>query len=1146
MENIRVESFLGNDKVIVGNKYTDLVLETLGKVYIKTGNNSRVLSDVLKLLDQVQESEIKSQTIIVGSLLEMEQMEYPGDGFFIYNTLTSTLYISYDERYIALIEAAEGADDGYVRRKGDTMTGQLEINTVGPPLIVASSKLVSNLNAEFINGYSSDDLAKKNVDEYIYGNWTFKGKGVSEDTWVFKDNVRMYGDLVTSRSLTSPDFMSGFGGYGWRLDANTNTLTVDYLVVRKAMRVYELVINKISATNGSIWVTNSSKCSKAVQPTILTDAQLRSIGTWTGSSANIDAMLKLLSTDGYYIPLPGNGANTLSTVTRTKEISKADSINTTPKTFVNYKFIIHVKDPRGLVNNTLFRGPQTLYDESLLTSTSSDQNHIAFRKCITLYYISMGMTVTKWGGNEGQWDEGTIPLEWTLTETFNKDTAFYMIPKGDKVATEDFEKNGFNSTYLTPIQPFYKYFGLDTTIVNQAITESNSQFNSSMNTTVVMPNLWVVNTDDEEYPLFKPGDIIRCQKYTGGNIKYYDAIVMSQMESRQFIVQKATSVFDIYTEIHYNEDGSVASSEESYNNTQYSKTETSYDVNTGARKQVSSSNTTSDRLDDISEGDDMIQMGNIFNTERQGALYLTSSDDGGPYMDVITELNRPDYSVLYDVPLYDRKELIYKSTKHNYYYQESPSIEGVPTFTVDIKDGENVITKTYYCTEYPTQTSVIKMRDNKYRHSLTKTTKVRIGRLDGIYNEMFGKKQPYGFGLYGENVFLTGEFYLNNGQSIVDFSEENILLKFKNAGLEIKETLNDEGEKIPVLDENGEPVLDKDGNPVYETSISMNADKFYFYIGDKLAMTLGKMFNDDGRIQGSLLDVQGAVQSRGLYIKNKQGELTCIITEEGDLYARNAFLSGTVLANIGYLGGQEITISESTLSYYKYQYPYCKTMVESSNQYGIGGRLVDVFRYPSDESDTTLNDGVVFNESGYLTAYIGGFVVSSTSLESIPGTYDVFRNGRMSIYSGGLPWIGVSSGKTESGGTVQSRMGLNVLPIASGLQANFYAYNHYDDNPCGMIIDVKSNSGYYPAVGIKISAISDPGFFYDGKGVAIEAVGHIQCKDGYFLGKYAAPDNDGRTYWKGINEGRPEELPDLDDIRITVCNGLVVGWRYEK
>ena len=32
MDNIRTESFLGGDKVIVGNKYTDLVLETLGKV----------------------------------------------------------------------------------------------------------------------------------------------------------------------------------------------------------------------------------------------------------------------------------------------------------------------------------------------------------------------------------------------------------------------------------------------------------------------------------------------------------------------------------------------------------------------------------------------------------------------------------------------------------------------------------------------------------------------------------------------------------------------------------------------------------------------------------------------------------------------------------------------------------------------------------------------------------------------------------------------------------------------------------------------------------------------------------------------------------------------------------------------------------
>ena len=48
---VRQGSLLGGTKNIVGNKYADLVLETLGKVYIKTGNSSRVLNDIFKLLD---------------------------------------------------------------------------------------------------------------------------------------------------------------------------------------------------------------------------------------------------------------------------------------------------------------------------------------------------------------------------------------------------------------------------------------------------------------------------------------------------------------------------------------------------------------------------------------------------------------------------------------------------------------------------------------------------------------------------------------------------------------------------------------------------------------------------------------------------------------------------------------------------------------------------------------------------------------------------------------------------------------------------------------------------------------------------------------------------------------------------------------
>lgn len=882
MDNIRTESFLGGDKVIVGNKYTDLVLETLGKVYIKTGNNSRALSDVLALLDKATESEIKSQTIIVGSLLEMEQMEYPGDGFFIYNTLTTTLYISYDERYVALIEAAEGAGDGYVRRKGDTMTGQLEINTVGPPLIVASSKLVNNLNTEFIGGYSADDLAKKKVDEYITGNWTFKGKGVSENNWTFKENVRMYGDLVTSRSITSPEFASGFGGYGWRLDADTNTLTIDYLVVRKAMKVYEMVINKISATNGSIWVSNSSKCESAVQPTILTDKELRSIASWTGSAENKDAALKIIKSNTYYLPIPSNGTNIESTISLTSELSGPSEINRNSKAFVNYKFIIHVKDPVGLVNNPLFKGMQTLYDEALLTSSSGDTNHTALLSCISLYYISKEIVVTKWGGNEGQWDEGTEPIEWEYRDTFDKKFPLFMIPKGieptsGKLYTDLYEQatsQGEARRYIFQIYPYYKYFALETSIINSAIQESNSEFDNGYVPTATVPNLWIVNTDDDEYPMFKAGDIIRCQKYTNGNIKYYDAIVLTQIGTRQFIVQKAVSVFDKYTEIHYNENGSVKDYKEEYNTTQYTKTEKSYNPITGRLESNSSSKTTEARVDDIAPGDDMIQMGNIYDVQRQNAIYLTSCDDDGPFIDVISGLNRPDYSVLYDIPIYRRHEYIYRQDgttfkyngiKYNYYLQENQ-----PPSNVDYITPIRIGSKEYYGTLYPTKDSELVVKDGKYRHAYTKTTRVRVGNLDGIYNEIFGNKQPYGFGLYGENVFLTGEFYLNNGTSIVDFSEESILLKFRNAGLEIRDVVNKDGtiDQVPALNLEGEPILDENGNPTYrnKTEIYMNADQFRFNIADNKAMTLGGLFNDNGQFIEAVLDVNGWIQSRGLSV----------------------------------------------------------------------------------------------------------------------------------------------------------------------------------------------------------------------------------------------------------------------------------------
>lgn len=972
MDNIRTESFLGSDKVIVGNKYTDLVLETLGKVYIKTGNNSRVLSDVLALLDKATESEIKSQTIIVGSLLEMEQMEYPGDGFFIYNTLTTTLYISYDERYVALIEAAEGAGDGYVRRKGDTMTGQLEINTVGPPLIVASSKLVNNLNVEFIGGYSADDLAKKRVDEYITGNWTFKGKGVSENNWTFNQNVRMYGDLVTSGSLTSPEFASGFGGYGWRLDADTNTLTIDYLVVRKAMRVYEMVINKISATNGSLWVSNSSKCTAAYQPKIITQQDLQGIGTWGTEDAKSN-LEKLIPSNNYFL---FNDLRDNYSVTEkfTTQLANASG-SYTAKAFIDYNFIIYVKDITVVINSPLFKGPSSLYDLSVLDKSWDDYNvsnpspgiitekvFNTYKSNIKVIYITKSREVTEWD-TEGEGPlAGTVPKKWANIDTFNKRTQFFIVPKSREVNYKKDGKTSSDGSNIYSVYPYYKYFGLqkpDSGVPSQS-------------------NIWVVECKNEDYPYFKPGDIVRCQKYNNGNIKYYDAIVTSQVDSYTYIMQKALSVFDTYTEVSYDDEGNLIKFEQSFNDTQYNKTETLYNSNTNEYEPARTTDngkadgdaiTKDERLDDIAKDDDMVQMGNIYNIERQNAVYITSTDDCGPYIDVLAGLNRPDYSVLYVTPTWATKkanikkkgDIYVREDASDFYYQTTnPGSVNPDNFggktdkkhpliflktkdknQVLINDGENTqITQEilnnpaeygYFLTEVPTMDSALLFKNKEYRCTYTKITKVRLGNLSGIHNEIFGTKQPYGYGLYGENVFLTGEFYLNNGTSIVDFSEESILLKFRNAGLEIRDVVNEDGtiDQVPALNLEGEPILDENGNPTYrnKTEIYMNADQFVFSIAGNPAMKLSGLFSDDGKVNNIYLDVNGWVKAYGLEIWGEQSEwredgtrvpipgtyqMNAKIDSNGNIYGwdayfnnaymKNAYVQGTIEADSGRIG----------------------------------------------------------------------------------------------------------------------------------------------------------------------------------------------------------------------------------------------------
>jgi len=69
--------------------------------------------------------------------------------------------------------------------------------------------------------------------------------------------------VSTGKTIRTPSFVSGFLGDGWQIDQNISApgtnAEFDNLTIRGRMRVYELLIQRIRATNGSIFVTSVGK-----------------------------------------------------------------------------------------------------------------------------------------------------------------------------------------------------------------------------------------------------------------------------------------------------------------------------------------------------------------------------------------------------------------------------------------------------------------------------------------------------------------------------------------------------------------------------------------------------------------------------------------------------------------------------------------------------------------------------------------------------------------------------------------------------------------------------------------------------------------------------------------------------------------------
>ena len=550
---IKTEKLFGGNKIIIGSPSSDLILESLGKIYIKTGKSTQLLDKVIQSLMQINDKEL----IIISNDIELP---YPGDGKLIFNPSNNILYICINGEKLELIEAS-GKEGNYVKKSGDRMSGTLYLDNKDPLRIQVTS-LIKNLNSEYLDGYKADALAKKHEDEVIDGKWIF------EALQRFKDKV------IIDKSIGTESYQDGYQGYGWKIDSKSNTLTIDNIIVRKSMQVFELVINKIRATNGTLWITNSA---------------------------------------------------TIEEVTAVSEESNND----------NWHFS---EDRQNIIKG-------------------SEQYPIHF------------------SDNEKLWTE---KINYITTAQDYKDKLL------------KFESDGEYQSYI---------------IYDKFFKNSNSYY--------------IIKTDEF---VFLEGDLIRCQKFIKSGIKYYDAVVIRNIKYDEYLIQLSEN-----TEIFKDFD-------------------------------VSSNDKENEQDQDIymlpQKTDVLVQFGNIFNVNRQGTFYITSSEINSPYAMVISGCNRPNYNEPYSTPIFN-------------------------------EDGS------------------VKQENNKYKYEWVKSIKVRLGKLDGQWDNFYldenGDSTIHGWGLYGQDVYLTGEFHLNNGKTIVDFAQEGILMKFKNAGLEIKDITGEQANKQGII-----------------------------------------------------------------------------------------------------------------------------------------------------------------------------------------------------------------------------------------------------------------------------------------------------------------------------------------------------------
>lgn len=203
-----------------------------------------------------------------GDLLSSYRTDSDDEGIVIHKRLrfgsTGGCYLTGEDDMLAFVSRSDHTQSpGGQYEQVATLLFHAPSTSRYAPLNRTSSSLRIGTFGDFIVALNPVEVTGHIGIDGSFTHLTAEGLFFTDDICLrqVKDGIRHGGNAYFDGSLSSERFTSGMAGTGWAILCSRTTgsisATFDELTVRKRMRLYELEVQRSSATNGALWVTDT-------------------------------------------------------------------------------------------------------------------------------------------------------------------------------------------------------------------------------------------------------------------------------------------------------------------------------------------------------------------------------------------------------------------------------------------------------------------------------------------------------------------------------------------------------------------------------------------------------------------------------------------------------------------------------------------------------------------------------------------------------------------------------------------------------------------------------------------------------------------------------------------------------------------------